>query len=763
MIIELEKLLLSELRIVVYEPAPGPDTADAAPGPNAVSAASEQQALSDDKVVMAMTVNEELRNLGYTLKPADIFRLARSRSLDGFAGNFRSLLPSVSAQPMYPDFPEQVMKMEEAEFRMHQMIHYFSTYGLEDLFGVEISRGWLPDVEATEKSQSDDTLLEAKILELMPEEEAPLKALRRILEKRERMTKPSRELAALAIPLLRPEDLAGIQIPFKENLVFLFDAILEGTEGIERIRFLRQICQHTGDVMKCVRGILPKHRYHLRTSQKRAIVKLLESYPEQDFKANLILSREGREKNLVALQYLDYNMYSRSDAHREAVRALRNGELRSWEGQARYLVETGDQGALDFIAARPGMLLRMLRWLLRKGYEDSEVQKRLMSGADALSMHTIVDTLNAIYEAGTREPLEELYRAAMDRREEEAENRRQAWKRRYVDNRVPELDPDPDLMVHLIRNAQHRERMETESFSREYEKARALYEKSQPYDERVCDILTAVLFEHLKWMRTELYQKRVYLQTDAYDLSRSVLKSGNGSDEGSYLPAGVAIRIPDEVRHLRFFVYWNDKKRVDLDLHAEAINTEFESIHVGWDADFKKDGIVHSGDITHSNAAEYIDIDLDAPLLRAQTRIDLFNGKESFKEIDTSYVGMMAVKKLGAKVKLYDPKNCFFTHELKSDSIELQYGYVDVPGRRLYFVGKEPEILPEYCRPFEASQQDRSGGSRLTMDKYLSMLFEAQEVTAVSSPQEADIILTMEKSAEEKGVSLVDRNFYLDG
>ena len=71
MIIELEKLLLSELRIVVYEPAPGP---------NAVSAASEQQALSDDKVVMAMTVNEELRNLGYTLKPEDIFRLARSRS-----------------------------------------------------------------------------------------------------------------------------------------------------------------------------------------------------------------------------------------------------------------------------------------------------------------------------------------------------------------------------------------------------------------------------------------------------------------------------------------------------------------------------------------------------------------------------------------------------------------------------------------------------------------------------------------------------------
>ena len=747
----LEKLLISELRIVVYE------AADAGSKP-AKADSFVPQLLSDDRITQAMTVNEELRNLGYTLKPADILRLAASRSMTGFAQHFRSLMPSVDAPPMYPDFPEQVMKMEEAEFRMHQMIHYFSTYGLEDLFGVEISRGWLPDVRATEKSRSDDPLLEAKVLELMPEEEAPFEALRRILARRERMTKPSKELVKLSVPLVTPQQLSGIQIPFKENLVELFDAVLEGTDGTDRIQFLRQICQHTGDVMKCVYGILPKHRYHLKTGQKRAIVKLLESYPEQDFKANLILSREGREKNLVSLQYLDYNMYSRSDVHREAVRALRNGELRSWEAQARYLVENGDQGALDFIAARPGMMLRMIRWLLRKGYKDSDILKLLRSKSDALSLHTIVDTLNALDEARMREPLEDLYKASLDRREAEAAMRRENLKKMLSKER----NLDPELRDHIIRNAEHRQSRSIESFSLEYRKARALYEKSQPYDGRVCDILTAVLFEHLKGMRTELYQKKVYLQTDAYDLSRSVLKSGNGSEEGGYLPAGIAIRIPDEVRHLRFFVYWNDKKRVDLDLHAEAYNTEFEPIHVGWDADFKKDGIVHSGDITHSNAAEYIDIDLDAPLLRVQTRIHIYYGKESFKKIDTCYVGMMAVKKLGAKVKLYDPQNCFFTHELRSDTDELQYGYVDVPGRRLYFVGKQPEILPEYYRPFETTQQNCSGGCRMTMDRYLSMLLEAQEVTAAASPEEADIILTVGKSAEEKGVSLVDRNFYLE-
>ena len=96
----LEKLLLSELRIVVYEPEHAPGSSEAA---------SAQPPLSDEQITKAMTVNEELRNLGYTLKPGDILALAASRSVDGFAEHFRSLLPKVDALPMYPDFPLQVI------------------------------------------------------------------------------------------------------------------------------------------------------------------------------------------------------------------------------------------------------------------------------------------------------------------------------------------------------------------------------------------------------------------------------------------------------------------------------------------------------------------------------------------------------------------------------------------------------------------------------------------------------------------------------
>ena len=127
-----EKLLLSELRLAAYRPG------------------SDSPALTDEKVAQAVTVNEELRNLGYTLAPGDLLLLAGSPSLFSFAEHFRSLLPDVTAPPMYPDFPLQVMEMEEAEFRLHQLAHYFSTYGLEKFFGVEVKRGWLPDVAATE-------------------------------------------------------------------------------------------------------------------------------------------------------------------------------------------------------------------------------------------------------------------------------------------------------------------------------------------------------------------------------------------------------------------------------------------------------------------------------------------------------------------------------------------------------------------------------------------------------------------------------------
>lgn len=145
------ELLLSELHMVVYEPG---DTAR----------------LNDKLLCEAVTVNENLRSLGFVLKPEDLVRLAVSPSMHGFYEAVKALLPDVKAQPMYPGFPQQVMNMSEAEFRMHQMMHYFSTYGMEQLFGVKVSRGWLPEYQGPARTQDDTTLLDAQQVQLVESE-----------------------------------------------------------------------------------------------------------------------------------------------------------------------------------------------------------------------------------------------------------------------------------------------------------------------------------------------------------------------------------------------------------------------------------------------------------------------------------------------------------------------------------------------------------------------------------------------------------------
>lgn len=790
-----EKLLLSEMRIVVYK-KPDPD-----------------KIVSDESLLLAMTVNEELKSLGYILKPEDLTELAKSSSLSMFPEHFRSLIPEVNAKPMYPDFPKQVMELSEAEFRMHQMLHYFSTYGVEQLFGAEVSKGWLPDVKETEKTETDDLLLESKVLELICEEEAPFAALTRTLRKRERLTLPGRELVSFAVPLLEPEILADLQVPFKENLIYLFDAILLKAPSDKRISYWSRICQHTGDVIKCINGILPNHKFHFTTSQKKALVRLLESYPDKDFRANLILSRTKREKSLKVLQYLDYNMFSRSSAHKESVRALRNGELRSWEAQAKYLLSTGDEGALDFIAARPGMMIRMVSWLLRKGYSEETLLNKLEPMAGDLSLHTIVDIINGMDQLENSKSDVEKYAKLLETAQRRYQNKRtrivnkysplqikkkydvkrknigysyireknkisksnhflitkileqRALRSKYL-NTISDLNQqeqkayDPEREDRELRNLERKSRLELDKIRKERDSKIKHYDRALPYADRVRHIMFTLLSAHLERAETELYGKKVFLDTHAYDISCSRVEAGNKSSEGGYLPSGIAIRIPEAIKHLRFFVYWDDKsKMVDLDLHAFAHSLNGNDVHIGWDADYNNEGILHSGDITHSNAAEYIDIDMDAEINDVNVDIDLYYGKNSFKAIQTCYVGMMGVSQLGEKVKLYNPANCFFTHELRSSDIYIRYGFVDVQNRLLYFLGKS-SFYDYKSLPDEAPYTKQNPS--LSLEAFLQILLQNQKSVLVSDPDQADIILTIGKSADERAIDLIDRNFYLE-
>lgn len=644
----------------------------------------------DALLIAALTLNQKLMNLGYTLSVEDIIDIAKYQPTDHMKEIFNDVkiaVGDVKAKPMYPNFPLQVMEMPDAQFRLHQLMHYFSTYGLESLTGMPIDKGWLPNVEDTEKIESDKSLLDLKVLKAYTRRDAVKYSFKKLISKNERLTIPEQEI--INYDLLYREtvlgDLNQYEIKFKENLYEIFYTIFtsESYNDYTAYRF----CQHTGDVWKCIDYIMnEKGIKHFRTSQKRVLVKLLESYPIADFKANLILSNKSANRVKYMLNALSYNLYSRSPAHKEAVYALRDNALVSWEGQAKAFIFSHDDEALRFVAQRPGMMLRMITLLYRNGYTVSDITEALIQKASELSTQTLVTLLT--------------------------------YFNRYKVNAYGS-DDDYDSNELLVMR-----------------------------------IILAMLFKANLASKSiaELEFKNIYIDMHNYNLELSNIECNNKSSEGGYIRSGLAYKIPNNVQRIRFFVYWNDRRRIDIDLHGTMLFTNGDERDIGWNKDFRNDVSVFSGDITHSNAAEYIDINLNNDTLsKVECNINVFT-EEHFADIDECFVGIMAVNNLGEKVKLYDPKNCFFTHYLKGDIKTMEYGFIDVKSRSLVFVGKEGKCYN--ANKFYASE--------FNVQDYIDLLISSQKAHIVKSKKDADIILTMEKSEDDNAISLLDENFFME-
>ena len=669
--------------------------------------------VTDEKLTTALTINEEMKSLGYTLKPADIITLAKSgiATLTTFLGEFKSLIGQVNAKPMYPNFPTQVLEMDEAVFRFHQMIHYFTTYGIELLTGESVTKGWLPEVGDTEKTVDDVTLLNAKVIALFvqtPDNTIYDYAFKKILSKRERMTDKDKMIIKECLTKVTNYN---VTVPFKQNLLDVFYTIFSSNcETDTKLSILHSICQHTGDVWKCVDYTLTRYKFHFRTSQKRLIVKLLESYPISDFSDNLLISnKKGLRVNLM-LQYLDFNIYARDFNFKCVVADFRDGKLRSWESLAKEHLNNKDGIALPFICNRPGTAIRILTSLLRAGYTSKDIYTNLKSKSIKLSTQTLVSLCNQ-FSSDLTESLRNKYNARLTEKQK-ANN--------------------PEKYKYGIN----------------------FYELEKERQE-VYSICYALLKEKMLSITTPLQNKKVYINMSEYNLDKSTILTNDKSDEGGYIRSGIAYNIPETTNIIRFFVYWNHKYRTDIDLHAFA-NCDDDIRQIGWNGDYNKDGIVFSGDITHSDAAEYIDVDLNKCSANTVTfNINVFNGP-TFKDFDECFVGAMAVDKLNTNIKLYNPKNCFFNHRLTSNASFMHYGYLDVVNKCIIFDGDTAHRTSTYY-----TEKDRLE-NKFNLSMYIKDLLDMQCSQIVDNVDEADVTLVMGKPTNDKEISLIDNNFFMD-
>ena len=656
--------------------------------------------ISQDSIKLALVDQENVRALGYNLKNESVAKLAAdyesNPNMTPLYKYIQEYTPEIKASPMYPNFPAQVKNMSELEFRVNQFLHYASTYGIESVFGIEVKTGFSPKTEEIIVRLEDEQLIALKTLDYMSEIDAVKLVIENLIGRKERLENRNLELAKIVVSMKnRP---AIQEIPFKENIVALFsETLLKGS--VEEVYSaeceLKNILKHPGDVLDLVERTVVLNKYkHLRTTTKRVFVNLLENFTADALEENLASNRWSSA-------FLGKNKKRRS--------RNRNISLIDYLSISRFARK---QSTLDLVSAlKNGELISWNQNL------ESVMKEDIMKAAE------IAKQRPGIY-----------FRMV---------------------NRFAKLGLDVGtLKNHMLEVGGDLKTQSIVSTLNRYDGSR---NEDKSIADGVREAFLNALVANLSNKKIEaIAGKKVFIDSSQFDLDASRIELNDKSVEGGYIQSGLAIKIPEEVETMRFFTYWNDKKRVDIDLHSSFLRKDGSQGHIGYYGSYNTEGFAFSGDITHSDAAEYVDMNfkeaIEDGVAAIQFNINSFT-RQPFKDIDTVFTGMMAIGKLDEKVELYSPKNCFFSHELKNEETSLNYAYIDIEKRILFIIGTAETGLND----LNLEAQER----KLSVQSYLNILLATQKATMVTNVEDADVVLGIEKSDDKNYYSLIDENFFM--
>lgn len=673
---------------------------------------------STEDYAKALTVQDNLSSTPYALSEraiaalSQVYALMRVNGIDGVIDprkDIADIVPDAPlSTPMYPDFPTQVLEISEEQFRLDQITHYMSTYGVEmmafALFGaqVNVEHGWMPDVEATEKTRDDESLVEKHIVDIVLSPAAMAAVVSADLGRPKRMSEPA---CALASELFGSGAIGAVGVAFHENMMEIIRAAAD-TSSAELVSVCASLTQHPGDIFKAILWCCEKNgKNHIQTKTKKGFCRALEAYDVDDIAHNLAdLSRKGEHaaNKLSTARFAGKKLA-------DACSLVANGTVRSYNSvlESKWAdfsdgKDTGGSALLAWYGKRPGIMLRSLARLLRSGVPAAAVEAACMDHVDDFALATLIQIETACSADKLR--VERDWRGAPLNCED-------------VERREANAETNCALAV-----------------------------------------LTAKLIsKRLSSIETPLANKKVFVDDCGFSLVGSlVLPNETSNTSGAYPPCGMAYDVPSD-KVLRFFTFWNNEsRRVDIDLHFHYLDSEGNKGHIGWSADFRSNGMVFSGDVTHSdNAAEYLDVDMaaakDSDVDVIYQRQHIFRGASNWEDIDTCFSGALVVGDTAPDVKLYNSNNILFHDDLNGDGQEVEYAMIDVPN---HFVRILRGVNLPYVR------------SAFTLGAYLGLLFEAQGCELVRDVGEADIVLAIGRASGDAVdgkpvVSLIDNGFFI--
>lgn len=506
------------------------------------------------------TVLKNLEALGFTFSEP-LIKACESLSLEQLTALYQELLVALKKakgahqlhQPLYPNFPQQVMEMSRCELYINAILHYLT------------DGRYRPATERKERLPMLDKV-ELQVIDLgTPEEFAGL--FGQIAASNSSLSEQDKEDLTWFVQSYGAEiaPLLPDAIPQKENMAFVAGLLIAHTDRAEE--FIAQFCRTATDVLR------------LAVAMSGGDVSLATVTRFRSFKRaerTLLLGLLNRHPNVVEdmLRWkgrwvrLGERLHPREYAQRypqaaEAFRILRNDEpVETFNSQVEAaLAQKQAQAALEKLRTRPGDFARRLDHLLRVDPEAAEA------------------VVEAFGEAAERVATPVLLQV------------RQHFKKR---------DNTPPIRVFFPKG--------------NLAKAQAITNTLAALPETVCNRIVASCETALMARFKALPPLgKVYVDPELARYlvpfaGRSASKSFRTVARGSRLP------LPPNCQTLRFFLWWkNGASRTDIDLSAAMLDSEFVFKEVISYYNLEGLGGCHSGDIVDApqGASEFIDVSLE--------------------------------------------------------------------------------------------------------------------------------------------------------
>lgn len=531
----------------------------------------------DHRKASALALVSHWASLGFALPNADVALLcAHDTTVHAWLHKTitAKLLERVGGHvhmtPMYPNFPKQVMDMDEAELLFNAVLHYMG-----DMFNLRL----LPDTQKEHRKRLPAKDTKQRVLRVV-DMAGIHQALVDLAAMNTVWTPAQASLAEHALPLMAHWGVVGDETacPQRENQARLVGRWLSlAAEGkiepkawpaarVSTTDILRGMVAYSGGDPSLARSCEKMRFRSLSRKLRRVVMQALERAVEET--SNPLVDLHGKRQSWLRLaETLHVGEWKHMPKARAAIDALRNQPAPvSWNGELDAILRGNADSAgigrvVALFPANPGLAARALRrvlmWAGEHGMDIVQAFGAVASRVDTPVLLSVESSMNADKPRRDRVMLPKGSAA---------------WRYR-VGGKREALDSE-------VRQA-----------------------AAQACEQALLDRFAAL--EPLGKVFIENGLDGVIVPKGLRSASDSV----GVVTRGSWLPVDKSAKI------VRLFLWWQDtdEGRVDVDLSGVGVGEDFQNTETCNFQSLKEAGMTHSGDLTSApnGAAEFIDVRID--------------------------------------------------------------------------------------------------------------------------------------------------------